>query len=291
MIIVKLIGGLGNQMFQYALGRKLSLVNNDMFKLDISDYNKQNIHATKREYRLKFFNIVENIAEEKEVIKLKGGKLLNNKIFNKLGIRYKTYIKEKITNVFDPEILNLKGDIYLEGYWQNEKYFKDIRNILLKEFTLKNKPPKIFYELLDSIKNMNSVVIHIRGGDYVRDKETAKFHGILSIDYYAKAIKIFIEKLKDPKFFIFTDDAEYANFILNGLKINYVLVSQYNLADYEELILMSNFKNFIIANSSFSWWEAWLSDCEDKIVVAPSVWFTDLKLSSINPSVDSWIRI
>jgi virulence-associated protein VapD len=285
------MGGLGNQMFQYALGRKLSLVNNDIFKLDISDYNKQNSHATKREYKLKFFNILENIAEEKEVIKLKGGKLLNNKIFNKLGIRYKTYIKEKITNVFDPKILNLKGNIYLEGYWQNEKYFKDIRNILLKEFTLKNNPPQIFYELLDDIKNMNSVAIHIRGGDYVKDKETSKFHGILSIDYYTKAIKIFIEKLKDPKFFVFTDDTEYANMILNELKINYVLVNQHNLADYEELILMSNFKNFIIANSSFSWWGAWLSDYKDKIVASPSIWFADSKLSSINLSPDSWIKI
>jgi len=138
---------------------------------------------------------------------------------------------------------------------------------------------------------MNYVAIHIRGGDYIRNKETSKFHGILSSDYYKKAIKIFMEKLKGSKFFVFTDDAEYANTILNELKINYVLVDQYNLADYEELILMSNFKNFIIANSSFSWWGAWLSDYEDKIVIAPSVWFTDLKLSSINPSVDSWIRI
>jgi hypothetical protein len=295
---MKLMGGLGNQMFQYSLGRKLSLINNDILKLDISDYHND-IHKIKREYKLKYFNIIENIATSDEIQKLKSIYFSKNKIFsktlnkikNKLNIRPKTYIKEKFTNMFDPEIFNLKGNVYLEGYWQNEKYFYDIRDVLLKEFTLKYEPSKRFYELLTQIQATQAVAMHIRGGDYVRDRETANFHGVLPINYYIKAIEIIKSKLNDPFFYIFSDDLEYANVILEKLRIKCYLVSQFKLPDYEELVLMSKFKCFIIANSSFSWWGAWLSNFPDKIVIAPRIWFNNKKMRNINIAPESWIKI
>ncbi len=167
-----------------------------------------------------------------------------------------------------------KGKNSLEGYFQSEKYFKDIRLILLKDFTLKKKT-KNFLKFEKLITGVSSVSIHVRHGDYVERKITGKYHGILGLDYYRQAIELIRKKIKTPRFFVFSDDPTISDFS--------------GLTNPEELILMSFCKHNIIANSSFSWWAAWLNKNPSKIVIAPKKWFRTKTDSEIIPQ--GWIMV
>ncbi len=286
---MKLKGGLGNQMFQYSLGRKLSLLNDDMLKLDNNEYKKPYCLG-KRKYELNNFNIKADIAKGIEILKIRG---FSNRILLRLNLVKNNYIREKMQMFFDPEIFNKKGDLYLDGYWQSENYFKDIREIILKDFTLnysvKNEK---FYNILNEIKENNSVAIHIRGGDYVNNEDTKKFHGVLTVEYYKQAIDYIFKNVDMPKFYVFTDDLQHSQNLLKNIdNLNYSFVSIYNFLGCEELMLMKKCKYFIIPNSSFSWWGAWLSEFKDKIVIVPKFWFKDERMKDVNIAADGWIKI
>ena len=285
MIIIKLNGGLGNQLFQYSLGRKLSIKNNDIFKLDLSGFTKDN----PRSYSLGHFNIVENLAKKEDVAKF------NKKGLSKLFEKIKPYYKKSVIKYkgydFDQNILKLSGNFYLDGYWQSEKYFQDIENTIRKEITLKEPLPSKYYELINAIKNSDSVSVHIRRGDYVANKKFSKIYNSLDEKYYQRAIKFIAERISDPRFFIFSDDIEWAK---RNLDIPYpkIFVSGENeMKDYEELILMSLCKHNIIANSSFGWWGAWLNKNPDKIVISPDKWFNNETDSAKDLIPQNWIRL
>ncbi len=286
MIITKLYGGLGNQMFQYAAGRAMSIHNDSDFFLDVSWFEKIKGN-TDRKYELESFNIMERFILEKDRRMLKG-QLFS--LRSKFGFFKKGYIKEKRFN-FEPDILKLSGNVYLDGYWQSEKYFKNVEEIIRGEFTLK-KPLNIKSEKLkEQIEKNNSISIHIRRGDYVADPKTNQFHGVCSPEYYYKAVKIITEKINNPVFFIFSDDIEWAR---ENFKLNYPTVyidKSFGLKDAEEMILMSKCKNHIIANSSFSWWGAWLGLNKNKIVIAPKKWFNNPNVDTSDLIPESWIVI
>ncbi len=288
MIIVKLIEGLGNQMFQYAMGRYIAHKNNTKFKLDKIGFLDYKLH----EYGLCNFNIKENFATKKEINYFKKYKKSNKKIirkfYNALFADESKYILEHQFN-FIPNIFNAKNNVYLDGFWQSEKYFIDIKDIIKKDFTIKN-PSNKYKNKVTQIKSKNSISLHIRRGDYVKNKETLKHHGICSLDYYNKAIQIVKKKLDNPTFFIFSDDIEWVKKNLNTKSTNF-FVSGGKLQNYEELILMSKCKHNIIANSSFSWWGAWLNDNPKKIIIAPKKWFEVKKMNTIDLIPDSWIKI
>lgn len=269
-------------MFQYALGRKLALKNNDQLKLDISSYPKQNL----RRYRLGGFEIVENIATAGEIKKIKYPFGLFSRIWRIFGFK----ILRQFYIGWEPSALKKNGTFYLDGFWQSYKYFEDIEKVIKKDFSLKvsleNKVP----ELLAQITNANSVSLHIRRGDYVSDQKTQKHHGTCDLNYYTRAIDKIVEKISNPTFFIFSDDIEW---VKHNLKTNYqvVYVSQPSLEDYEELILMSKCKHNIIANSSFSWWGAWLNSNSEKVVISPTKWMNDnsVKINDLIPP--TWTKI
>ncbi|MFH1677734.1 MAG: alpha-1,2-fucosyltransferase [Patescibacteria group bacterium] len=299
MVIIKLMGGLGNQMFQYAMGRQVAKQNNIELKLDTSSFKIIN-NNTPRHYSLNVFNIKENFINQYGIKKIAKHSNLINKIISKIYyLRQKfslikikinqNYITEKAFN-FDPEILKLKDDIYLDGYWQSEKYFKDIEDIIRKEFTLKNVFSEEAEKIAEEITAVNSVSLHIRRGDYINNEKTQKYHGSCSLNYYYQAVKKISRKINNPVFFIFSDDIEW---VKNNLKLKYPIkfVSGYNIKNYEELILMSKCKHNIIANSSFSWWGAWLNNNLNKIVVAPKKWFNDLSININNLIPESWTKI
>lgn len=291
MIITKLIGGLGNQMFQYAAGRRAAYVNNTALKLDISGYENQ-VGITPREYMLHIFNIKEDFATEKEINKLKKRINFIQKKLNKIHPVFanQTYIKDKGYN-FDSDILNISDNSYLEGYWGSEKYFKDSEEIIRKDFTFKNKPDVVNKKMITRIKNCESVSIHIRRGDYVRDKKTHDFHGVCGLDYYRRALEYMTRKVKKPYFFVFSDDIKWAkqNLIL---KYSCVYVD-HNIGkkDYEDMRLMSMCEHNIIANSSFSWWGAWLNNNPNKIVIAPKKWFANRAINTKDLIPNTWIQI
>lgn len=272
MIVIELQGGLGNQMFQYALGRHLSLINNTNLYLDTSFLNdrKPKKNFTLRTFDLDIFNITAGIAPAKISKKYGINKNIFTKVVNRI-IQPKSlsFIPEKKFS-FNPAILNLTDNVYLNGYWQSEKYFIAIQEIIRKDFSIKEPLPKHIQNLHSSIENSNAVCIHVRRGDFVK----VETHGTLGMDYYGKAAELMCEKITNPVFYIFSDDINWCkkNIILPG-NINYVSDEFAAEKSRGHLALMMACKYFIIPNSSYGWWAAWLNIHPDKIVIAPKVWF------------------
>jgi len=286
MIITRISGGLGNQMFQYAMAKSMAKKNNDIFKLDTSFYPKQ----TLRKYELNLFNIDENIATKDECIGFRGKEKLIFRIKNKLGLNIKrpySHTFENNLTLFDKEVYKKQGDIYLDGFWQNEDYFKNIKDEIIKDFIPKNNISLDAKKYLEHIKDNQSISIHIRRGDYVANAHTNSIHGICGIDYYKKAIKYIDKKVKNPIYYIFSDDMSWCKENFNFLKDKVFINNTKNTI--EDLELMKNCKYNIIANSTFSWWGAWLNKNNAKIVITPKVWFASN--NNINLALKEWIKI
>jgi len=287
MIVVRLYGGLGNQLFQYATARRLAYINDTELALDTSDLSRNVTNITKRNYELWRYPIRARLLSAHE---LKLSKLYNNRILNRIPLPRPWKLHREKFFQFDPTILRLKDEVYLDGYWQCPKYFDDIEDLLKFELTPKHPMGSIDKAIFDSIRGSNSVSVHVRRGDYVSIPRIAQTHGICSLDYYRKAIQLMMSRLDNPSFFIFSDDSDWTrkNILINA-HTEYVA---HNNADsaFQDLRLMTLCQHQIIANSSFSWWGAWLNYNHNKIVVAPKLWFLDSRdASCIVPQ--SWIRI
>lgn len=292
MIIVKLKGGLGNQLFQYVVGRHLAKIHRTVLKMDISLFDTYELHA----YSIGPFNIQENFASAKEIRQLtfvKQGILgrVVRRALRKTKERAPTYVSEKMFQ-FDPEILNLPNPVYLDGYWQSEKYFRDIAEIIRQEFTVKTPPRGKDKELAESMVSCESVSLHIRRGSYLLHPYN-QVHGTCSLDYCFRCVRWICKKVKNPHFFIFSDHSEWAR---DNLKLPYLTtLVDHNGADkdYEDLRLMTQCKYHIIANSTFSWWGAWLNSNPDKIVIAPTRWFLDKNVNNQTHDLipETWIRL
>lgn len=288
MIITRISGGLGNQMFQYAIAKSMAKKNNDIFKLDISFYPKQIL----RKYELNYFNIEENIASKEECENLRGSEEFIYKVKNKLGLdinRPKPYTFENNITLFDKELYDKNGDIYLDGFWQNENYFKSIREVIINDFTPKNRISNEANKHLHDITSVNSVSLHIRRGDYVADEHTSSVHGICGLDYYNNAIEYISDKIENPAFYIFSDDIAWCKENFDFIK-NKIFIDDTKSA-IDDLELMKNCKHNIIANSTFSWWGAWMNTNDKKIVIAPKVWFIDEKWKNLSIALNDWIKI
>lgn len=280
-MIVQLKGALGNQMFQYAFGRAASLRLGSELILDIEGYNHQSKFDTPRQYSLDAFAIQATIAPREEVLKYYSPLY---RIYQKLYSKY--YIGES-TYTFNPRALPHRPHGYYQGYWQHEQYFKDYADIIRNDFILK-KP--LSTEALrfesDICSNVRAVSMHIRRGDYVHNPIASEYHGVLPLNYYRDALTYIGEKIGFFKLYIFSDDipwiTEHAHRIVPaGIEIEFV--SRPALMDYEELILMSLCGHHIIANSSYSWWGAWLNYKPEKIVIAPKQWLKDGTRTDIVP--------
>jgi len=275
-------------MFQYAAGRRLAYILDAELKLELSGFEKYD----KRYYMLDVFNIQEEFLSSKELyLNKKQKKTWKSFLRQILGKDKKSdlkYVKEKYFH-FDPAILKLNDGVYLDGYWQSEKYFTDIAAIICKEFTLKKDPAGKNKELTEIINSCESVSLHIRRGDFVSDAEIYQTHGVCDLDYYYKCIEYIVEKTNTPIFFVFSDEPEWARQNLNlSHPVTFVT---HNGAEkcYEDMWLMSQCRHNIIANSSFSWWGAWLNQTPDKIVFAPKKWFVTEDRDTRDLIPDKWI--
>lgn len=290
MIIVKLRGGLGNQLFQYSLGRHLAYRNKSCLKLDVSELSSD----PQRTYRLGFFNVVEDFVRTEDLRMFLAHNATNiGRFFERLKRRLLPQYFPKIINEhsfrFDPDILKVKGPSLLNGYWQSEKYFVEIAELLRQDLVLKPTIPEANRATLSAMMKVNSVSIHVRRGDYVTNAKTNSYHGVLPLDYFRRAIRTIEERVSDPFYFIFSDDIAW---VRENIKIDNSIVVDSNSPDveYEDLRLMASCKHNIIANSSFSWWGAWLNKNPEKIVVAPRNWFAvDVDSSDLVPP--GWIRL
>lgn len=286
MIIVNLKGGIGNQMFQYAFGRKLALKNNDVLKLETGGLARANdVGDIYRPFSLDAFQIEKNIATPAEVQKIKYPYGVISK-----GWRWFAFkILKRTHTIFEPEVLDWTGDIFLDGYWQSPRYFDDIRDTLLAEFQLNTPLSAPVEKYKTQITASDSVSIHIRRGDYVKNPQVQKEFGICSAEYYQTALAHIKNQVADPTCFVFSDDIEWVKANL-PLPASAVFVQDPDLRDVEELALMSMCKHNIIANSTFSWWGAWLNANPSKVVVAPTPWFNNSKFDP-NLLPDSWTQL
>ena len=289
MIIVRLMGGLGNQMFQYAAGKALADRLGVPLQLDRTFLNQrsENPGYTLRNFELDVFQIAADIAEKSVVTRMKMQRKLS-KIFPSL-IRNHVFseTQEKLIKEFEL----LTDPVYMEGYWQTEKYFLSIADQLRsKDFIPVAAISSMNAELVKKIGNTSSVSMHVRRGDYVTNVQTNKYHGICSVDYYQHSAKIIVEKTGADHFYVFSDEPEWvkANIVL-PYATTYI---SHNIAreSYWDIVLMQHCKHHIIANSSFSWWGAWLNSSKEKIVVAPEKWFTDPSAVSNQMISEGWIK-
>ena len=261
-------------MFQYAAARHLSLKLASDLKVDISDFSGYKLHQGFELDRL--FNIDAKPALDEDVSKIIGVQKYNlmRRILRKRQLKYlrhKNYIVEPHFNYWDG-VNYLNDNSYLDGYWQSERYFDDNADKIRAEFTFKIPFSKINSEIAAHILQVNAISLHVRRGDYVTNPKNA-YIGFCSLDYYKAAINQMISKIKDPIFFIFSDDIAWVK--NNLLFANQAVFVDHNknTESYNDMRLMSLCKHHIIANSSFSWWGAWLNTNPDKLVIAPKNWF------------------
>jgi len=286
MIIIKLKGGLGNQLFQYAFGRLIALRRGEDLKLDKDILGQRG--DTYRAYGLDNFNIRAEIASREEVLKVKYPYGLISKALR--------FFKAKFLRIFhigfEARMLKTKAK-YLDGFFQSYKYLESIRRELLEEITLKEDISLKYGDLLFEFNSLNSVALHIRRGDYVNNPATKKAHFICDLSYYQKAINLIKEKLNEknltPKFFVFSDDINWAK--ENFKSADFIFVSRPEFLDPEELILMSKAKHNIISNSSFSFWSAWLNSNPEKIVIAPALWNRKYRRAYKDLIPEDWLRV
>ena len=280
MIIIKIKGGLGNQLFQYAVGRALALHHRLPLKLDLTIFKTYKLHR----YLLDQFAIQADIATEDEIIKLKGR---NNVLFSALRkaglVKRKSYLKEKRSSYFDASVFK-NDDVYLDGYWQNELYFSDIREELLRDLTSISSISDLGVFYMEGIKKSNSVSLHVRRGNYLNLEN----FNVLDIDYYMKAVEYIRKNVEKPTFYIFSDDLEWCKNSL-GFLDNCIFVDS-TKTEIDDLKLMSFCKHNIIANSSFSWWGAWLNQNCKKTVIAPKGWLLNDPGSS-NVILSDWVKM
>jgi hypothetical protein len=277
MIIVKLMGGLGNQMFQYAAARALALEKGTWVYLDASFLMEDaKGRWTQREYELGVFNIQYNFERSGRVNFLR--KLETSSYFRKLSEKkiwpFSFRHFSEPDSKFHPELFSYPKNTYLHGYFQSEKYFDKHATQIRRDFEIITAPDAQNAATLEQIRAVNSVSVHVRRGDYVTLQSASEFHGMMGLDYYTAGAQHIIGKTNsDVEFFIFSDEPDWVkeNLKLPG-KSTYIDWNGGKTA-FEDMRLMSNCKHHIIANSSFSWWGAWLNPSEEKIVIAPKRWF------------------
>jgi hypothetical protein len=282
------MGGLGNQMFQYAAGRAIALRRRVPLKLDASEFQNGN----NRKFRLNEFNIKGSIISSQEIDSFKKSATSRAVLLlNKLRPYYRqSFIKESCFS-FDANILRAPRRVYLNGYWQSEKYFKDIELQLRSEFTVNKKLQGRNAEMAQQITQQPAAVsLHIRRGDYASNPDTNRFHGTCSLDYYRNAVAKLVSMGAQLHFFVFSDDIPWAQANLK-LDCPLTFVSHNGAADYEDLRLMSLCRHHIIANSSFSWWGAWLCVNPNKVVIAPRKWFSGAAHDTRDLIPASWLQL
>lgn len=293
MILIKLQGGLGNQMFQFAFGSILAQKNNTKLIIEDSIYGivEKKEGYTPRNFELTIFDNSYNFATE-DHISLFNKLSLIHRIKRKIKLNYPKKIEEK-TFEYSSEINSIRSPVLAVGYFQSYKYFTGFENYVRSLFVFPvDKLSKENIDLLPALKKKNTVAIHIRRGDYITDKVTNQFHGCCTVGYYTEAILKIATKVDQPILVFFSDDPEWVkeNFEKLPFEKNFIAHNK-GKNSWADMFLMSICSHNIIANSSFSWWGAWLNNNPEKIIIAPKYWFQakEIDINSIIP--EEWIKV
>lgn len=298
MIIARLMGGLGNQMFQYALGRRLALQHGTELKVDLDWLLRESritSDTTPHDYNLPHFRIAATAATAAEIAPLRlppvrgWRRRLRRARLALTPARRWTHAQER-SLAFQPRVLRTGPHVYLEGYWQSPRYFEAVADRIRADFALAAPPDPRNAALLADIARGNAVAVHVRRGDYLSSPGAARVHGVCGLDYYAAALALIAARVPEPRFFLFSDDPDWAraNLRVPGPATT---VSHNGAQPWEDIRLMRACRHFVIANSSFSWWGAWLAAPAGKIVVAPQRWALEPGLNVATRHPASWITL
>ena len=271
MIIGRITSGLGNQLFQYAVARNLSLINKTPLYLDLSYYKQLYETDTPRSFKLGHFAGSYRVLQKSGLLYVsKATRFLPNRSLPPLFL----FVREKHFH-FDEQVLQARGGcITLDGFWQSEEYFRENAAIIRKELTLTTIPSPEFNHYQHLIQNTSTAVsMHIRRGDYVNHPVFSQTFGFIGTAYYEQALNQLFQQVDNPQLFVFSDDQDWVKQNLS-LPDNTVYVHNTGPdSDVADLVLMSQCRHNITANSSFSWWGAWLNSNPDKLVITPKKWY------------------
>ena len=295
MIVVRMDGGLGNQMFQFALASIFAQKNSSSVILDNSffDQTEKRLGHTPRKFELSVFNNSYSFASKKDLLFFKQLSFFN-KIKRELGFNYPKIYQEH-SFCYDEKVLALQTPVYIKGFFQSYKYFSGNEKFIRKLFAFPIESLDVVNEnVMMAIKSTNAISIHIRRGDYVNDKITQQYHGNCNLEYYLKAISLLTAKEKKCSLFFFSDDCEWVKEQFKDLSCSKQFID-HNISNnsWKDMFLMSSCNHNIIANSSFSWWAAWLNVNPQKRVVAPKKWFTkpEDEMNTTDLIPPEWIRL
>lgn len=286
-------GGLGNQMFQYAASFALAKQHGTQLKLDINyllDKSKRYFRYTPRDYAMDVFDIKAEIATPEEISRFTVPRIGNKYLYHlkkRIFKNHNVFLENNIASTND--FFNIPANAYLEGYWQDPTYFKNIRNLLLFEFFFKDPLPAYCTEMFNKIKYSNSVCIVFRRGDYVGHPEL----DITELGFYRAAIDILQKRFRTLTYFVFSDDIPWCknNFKRKDIELDFVDQAYTGPKAEFYLQLMLACKKYIIPNSTYPWWAAWLNQDPDKTVIAPKKWFKG-QVEDVNPIVPKdWITL
>lgn len=288
-VVARLQGGMGNQMFEYAFARALSLRGGMDIFIDTAGLNPKKhsgFSLDRFEISAKFVDKDRKNAVITPLFELK------RRLYKALKIPYRlsaSHIREKSFG-FEPTYRQIKTSCYLEGLWQSEKYFSDFSAQISAEFKLKDEESLMRHPLFEQIKNSNSVAVHVRRGDYVSKPKYRKILYVCRKKYYENALNFISERVENARFFVASDDPKWVRENFAGKNITFIEPSGH----FEDFYLMSQCRHAVISNSTFSWWSAWLGEARDhnRIIAAPDVWFTPqskLNFSDIIPN--RWIKL
>ena len=291
MIIVWVSGGIGNQLFQYAFGRRMSLDRGVPLKLDLGRYRPNYFRA----FRLGCFAVTPEIAAPDELPFIRPHGNIRRPITRWLQAHlppsWLPAVEEAHPFQVDPAILRVGRNVYLRGNWQTQGYFEPILDLIRREFTFTVAPDAANQAMAEQMASVNAVSLHIRRGDYANDPNVNRRFGVLPLDYYQRAAEIMAKKAGSPHFFVFSDEPDW---VRQNLRLEHPLTivdHNGNDKDYEDLRLMTLCRHHIIANSTFSWWGAWLGHNPDRQVIAPARWYLSIDRPTPDLLPNSWMRL
>lgn len=298
-VITQLLGGLGNQMFQYAVARRLAQLHEATVLVDDSillDHSKGK-HVVNRNNDLDVFTLeVKKASPRERMFFNPHGLSLSSKVLFRLhkAIAGVGSYQEPSFRYDDQLLLRPTAPPYLQGLWQSYRYLEGIESLLREDFTFRDPLLEQSFEIAEAIQQPFSVCLNVRRADYVSHADTASTLGFVGLDYYREAAAWMSEQMpQEPRYFVFSDDIDWCRKELTWLGQDTVFVDHGHagrkFGNYLQLMTLA--RHYIIPNSTFAWWAAWLSKATEKRVVVPRQWFRDPAMDATDLCPPYWIRL
>lgn len=294
MIVVQLTGGLGNQLFQYAAAKALAMHHKTELLLDVSSFMRTELPELEvpRDFELyNFKHVTEKTVNVSELADKTGFSFLTNKKIELLLPNYKRAVYKEPFFHFDTNFFKSRNNVFLKGGWQSYKYFEAFSDTVSNTLQLKEESTKGVSSFFDNVDTEGTVSVHIRRGDYLRKPVILDWHGVMTKEYYTAAFETISKKTVIKKVYYFSDEPEWVAKELLPVMPGEIVSEKTSDTQFKDFYLMQQCSHNIIANSSFSWWAAYLNPNPNKIVIAPKKWFNKAPYDTKDLIPESWIRI